>query len=142
MANDLIPGMGFHHIALSVKDFEKERRFLTEGLGLKPYVAWNKGEKQIELFEIGSGGMLELFSLGPDEEQANARYIHFAFHVEDVEMAYNRAIAAGAETIMEPAVCSVPSAPVALTLNCAFVRSPGGAEMEFIRILEASPLEI
>ena len=143
MANNQIPGMGFHHIALRVKDFERERKFLTEGLGLKPYATWRggpNGEKEILLLEIGNGGMIELFSLGSDEPECNNRFFHFAFHVADVDAAYKRAMEAGAESVMEPAVRPVPSTPVALTLNCAFVRSPGGAEFEFIRVLDAKEL--
>ena len=34
MANEKIPDLGFHHIALQVKDFERERAFL-EALGMK-----------------------------------------------------------------------------------------------------------
>lgn len=140
MANNLIPGMGFHHIALRVKDFDRELKFLTEGLGLKPYATWMGGpnkDKKIMLLEIGNGGMIELFSLGTEEPEENNRFIHFAFHVADVDASYRRAMEAGAVSVMEPAVRPVPSEPVALTLNCAFVRSPGGAEFEFIRVLDA-----
>ena len=136
MANEKIPDLGFHHIALQVKDFERERAFL-EALGMKPYAGWMSGPKQIMLFDIGDGGMVELFSCGTEEAEANNRFIHFAMHTEDVAGAYARAIAAGAEPIMEPAVRPVQSAPVRLTLNCAFVRAPGGEQFEFFKILEA-----
>lgn len=140
MANNKLLGIGFHHIAIQVKDFDREAKFFEEGLGLRPYTAWNggaNGEKRIMLMELGEGGMVELFSLGAEEEAVNNRYIHFALHVDDVEAAYERAIAAGAEPVMTPSVKPLASAPVKLTLNCAFVRAPGGEEIEFIRVLDA-----
>ena len=57
-----------------------------------------------------------------------------------MEAAYNRAIASGAESVMVPSVKPLDSAPLKLTLNCAFVRAPGGEEVEFIRVLEAQEL--
>ena len=140
MANNVLTGLGFHHIAIQVKDFDRAVEFYRNGLGMKPYAKWNggpDGKKQIMLLEIGNGGMVEIFSLGSDEPAVNNRFIHFALHVDDVEAAYNRAIAAGAETVLAPFVKPLPSEPVKLTLNCAFVRTPGGAEVEFIRVLEA-----
>ncbi len=141
MANEKIPSLGFHHIALQVKDFDRERAFL-KAIGMKPYAAWMSGPKQIMLFEIGDGGMVELFSCGTEEAEANNRFIHFAMHADDVEAAYALAIKAGAEPIMEPAVRPVPSSPVRLTLNCAFVRAPGGEQFEFFKILEAVPPDL
>ncbi len=137
MANNKIPSLGFHHIALRVKDFEQERKFFEEGLGLTPYAAWGSGDKRALLMELGNGGMAELFAGGSEETEKGNRYIHFAFSVDDVEAAFARAIAAGASEISAPKIHAIPSAPVALTLQCAFVRTPGGAEVEFIRTLRA-----
>lgn len=144
MANNRIPSLSFHHIAIQVQDFAREADFFENGLGMKPYTKWYggaDGKKQIMLFELGNGGMVELFSLGTDEPAENSRYIHFAMHVDDVESAYRRAIAAGASPVMEPSVKPLDSAPVKLTLNCAFVRAPGGEEIEFIRVLDAKEAE-
>ena len=143
MANNKLTSLGFHHIAIQVKDFEKEVAFFRDGLGMKPYAKWNggpDGKKEIMLLEIGNGGMVEVFSLGSDEPAVNNRFIHFALHVDDVTDAYNKAIAAGAESVMAPFVKPLDSAPVKLTLNCAFVRAPGGEEIEFIRVPEAVEL--
>jgi len=143
MANNKITSLGFHHIAIQVKDFDRAVEFYRDGLGLKPYAKWNggpDGKKQIMLLELGNGGMVELFSLGTEEAPVNNRFIHFAMHVHDVADAYNKAIAAGAESVMEPSVKPLASEPVKLTLNCAFVRAPGGEELEFIRVVEAEEL--
>lgn len=140
MANNVIPSLSFHHIALRVRDFDRELRFFTEGLGLKPHTAWGGEDRKIMLLEIGDGGMLELFSGGSEESEANNRYIHFAFRVDDVEAAFARAVKAGATVKSAPAVHEIPSFPVKMTLQCAFVYSPGGAEVEFIRCLAAKEL--
>ena len=143
MANNLITSLGFHHIAIQVKDFERSVSFYRDGLGLKPYASWSagvNGEKKIMLLELGNGGMVELFSLGSEESPENARFIHFAMHVDDVEDAYHKALKAGAEPIMEPSVKPLDSEPVKLTLNCAFVRAPGGEELEFIRVLKSEKI--
>ena len=140
MANNMLPGVSFHHIALQVKDFDREVAFFRDGLGLTPYTSWNSGVKKIMLLELGNGGMVELFSEGTEDAQTNARYIHFALHVDDVQAAYDKAIAAGASPIMEPSVKPLDSHPVKLTLNCAFVRAPGGEEVEFIRVLASDPV--
>ena len=140
MANTTIPSLGFHHIALQVADFARERAFF-EALGLKPFATWMSGPKQIMLLELGDGGMLELFSAGTEDAPQNNRFIHFAMQVDDVEAAYAKAIKAGGTMILAPSVRPIASSPVRLTLHCAFVRTPGGAEVEFIRVLKAEPCE-
>lgn len=140
MANSVIPSLAFHHIAIQVKDFETEKKFFTEGLGMKLYAQWNSGpdgKKTICLLELGSGGFVELFSLGTEEPIENSRFLHFAMQVDDVQAAYDRALAAGAVSVKAPAVVPVNSAPAKITLQCAFVRAPGGEELEFFRIVDA-----
>ena len=78
------------------------------------------------------------FSCGSEEDEINNRFTHLALSVDNVEQAYNVALKAGAESIMEPAVKTPDSSPVRLTIHCAFVRAPGGETLEFFRILEAN----
>ena len=40
MANEIIKGMGFHHVALKAVNFEESLKFFTEGLGMKFYTQW------------------------------------------------------------------------------------------------------
>ena len=58
MANDRIPSLGFHHVAIRVADFRREADFFMNGLGLNPYAQWTNGEKQVMLLELGNGGMI------------------------------------------------------------------------------------
>ena len=126
MANEIIKGMGFHHVALKAVNFEESLKFFTEGLGMKFYTQWGEGDGRIAMLDLGDGGILELFAGGA--EGPNTNYIHFAMKVDDVDAAYATAIAAGAKP---------KSAPVKLTLNCGFVYGPSGEELEFFRIVEA-----
>lgn len=137
MANEIIKGMGFHHIALKAKDYDASLKFYTEGLGMKFYTQWGEGDSRICMLDLGDGSILELFAGGNDEAEVNNKYIHFAMKVDDVDAAYNTALAAGAKPKIAPKVAPLTSAPVRLTLNCAFVYGPSGEELEFFRILEA-----
>ena len=134
MANEIIKGMGFHHIALKAVDFDASLKFY-EALGMKFYTQWGEGDGRIAMLDLGDGGILELFAGGA--EGANTNYIHFAMKVDDVDAAYATAIAAGAKPKSEPKVVPLTSAPVKLTLNCGFVYGPSGEELEFFRIVAA-----
>lgn len=135
MANEIIKGMGFHHVALKAVDFDASLKFFTEGLGMKFYTSWGEGDGKIAMLDLGDGGILELFAGG--REGDNTNYIHFAMKVDDVDAAYETALAAGAKPKQAPKVVPLNSAPVKLTLNCAFVYGPSGEELEFFRILAA-----
>lgn len=136
MANEIIKGLGFHHIALKAENFEESLKFYTEGLGMKLYTQWGEGDKRIAMLDLGDGGILELFAGGESITTGNGGYIHFAMKVDDVGMAYETALKAGAKPKSAPRVVPLESAPVKLTLNCGFVFGPSGEELEFFRIVE------
>ena len=137
MANEIIKGMGFHHIAVKALDFEASLKFYTEGLGMKYYTGWGEGDGRIAMLDLGDGGSLELFAGAQGDEAVNNRYIHFAMKVDDVDAAYEAALKAGAKPKTAPKVVPLNSAPVKLTLNCGFVYGPSGEELEFFRIVAA-----
>ncbi len=136
MANEIIKGMGFHHVALKAVDFEAALKFYTEGPGMKYYSGWGEGNSRIAMLDLGDGGILELFA-GGEGEAVNNRYIHFAMKVDDVDAAYEAAIKAGAKPKSAPKVVPLNSAPVKMTLNCGFVYGPSGEELEFFRVVSA-----
>lgn len=137
MANEIIKGMGFHHIALKAADFDASFKFYTEGLGMKFYTSWGEGSSKIAMLDIGDGGILELFAGGNNYESTDAGYIHLAMKVDDVDAAYARAIEFGAREKSKPKVVPLDSKPVKLTLNCGFVYGPSGEEIEFFRVVNA-----
>ncbi len=131
--NEIIKGMGFHHIALEANDFEKTLRFY-KALGMKEVSRWGKPEKTIAMLDVGDGGIIEIFSDGSDERfHANGKWAHFALGVDDVEAAYETALAAGGEPLTPPKTVALDSYPEKKTIRIAFVKGPSGEEVEFFK---------
>jgi glyoxylase I family protein len=133
--NKKIKGLGFHHIALKVKDFQKSCKFYTDGLGLTPVVGWGEGAGEIQMFDFGDGGILELFAGGGDDLSENGKWLHFTMHADDVDAAYAAAIAAGAKPLIEPKEVPLDSRPYKMTLRIAFVIGFDGEQLEFFKIV-------
>lgn len=132
MANDVIKGMGFHHIALKCKDIEKSLA-MYRALGMKEIVRWGEGEKLVVMLDVGDGGRIELFANGSDEYSVNGKWQHFAMCVDDVDAAYATARAAGFGEHTAPKVVALPSSPAPISINIAFVVGPDGEEVEFFK---------
>ena len=132
MANQIIPGMGFHHVALKVVDFEKSLA-MYRALGLRELVRWGEGKSEIAMLDIGDGGRIELFACGGDEFAVNGKWQHFAMCVEDVEQAFAVALAAGFLPKTEPKVVPLDAKPHPISLNIAFVLGPDGEQVEFFK---------
>ena len=132
MANDIVRGMGFAHMAIGAADFEKSLAFY-EALGLKLYTQWGGIGHRIALLDIGDGGKVELFEKPGLEASGENAFIHFAFAVQDVEAAYLTALRAGAAALKPPAEMPLDSRPNRITLRVAFVKGPSGEELEFFK---------
>ena len=134
--NTKIPGMAIAHLALRASDIDRSIKFYTE-LGMEPYIAWGEGAKRIQMLKFGGGaGILELFNEGPEIKvigEYAGKYTHFAYAVEDVDAAYNTALAAGATSKIAPKVVPLDSTPEKVSINIAFVYGPDGEEIEFFR---------
>lgn len=135
MSNEVIKGLGFHHIALKVKDLEKSVNFY-EALGMRFIVGWGEGEKEIRMYDIGDGGIFELFAGGGDELSENGKWLHFAMCVENVDTAYEIALKAGAKPLTPPKVVALESRPGKMSINVAFVEGPDKEQLEFFRIVD------
>lgn len=94
MANEKIKGMGFHHISLKARDYDKSVEFY-KALGLKQYIEWGSGDKRISMFDLGDGGMIEIFSEKDMPYPEEGRWQHLALSVRDVDEALNTALSAG-----------------------------------------------
>ncbi len=135
--NTKIPGMAIAHLALKASDFEKSLKFYTD-IGMEPYIAWGEGDKRIQMLKFGGGaGILELFAGGTEVKHSDdgdaGKYIHFAYAVEDVDAAYQTALAAGAKPKIAPKVVALDSTPEKVSINIAFVYGPDGEELEFFK---------
>ncbi len=138
MANPVIKGLGYAHMAIAAKDFEASLRFY-EALGLRVYAQWGEktagSDTRIALLDMGDGSLLELFAK-PDlvvEDGAKTPFLHFAFSAQNVDEAYRIALAAGATPLKPPTEMPLDSHPLRLTLRVAFVRGPSGEELEFFK---------
>ena len=132
MSNQIIKGMGFHHIALKSADQQKSLEFYT-ALGCREVLRWSKGENDIIMLDLGDDGRIELFADGGDEYSSNGKWLHFALRVEDVEAAYQTALQAGGVPMTAPKTVPLESTPYRTAIQVAFVKGPDGEEVEFFK---------
>ncbi len=138
MSNNIIKGLGYAHMAIAAKDFDKSLAFY-QALGLTIYTQWGEGDSRIALLDMGDGSLLELFAK-PDLDTEKVAgitegnpFLHFAFSAQNVDEAYRIALEAGATPLKPPAEVPLPSHPLRLTLRIAFVKGPSGEELEFFK---------
>ena len=134
MANKVISGMGFQHIALKCKDIERSLN-MYKALGMTEVCRWGEGEKLIVMLNIGDSGRIELFANGSDEYSVMGKWVHFAVNVNDVDFAYQTAIKAGFSELTPPKIVSLDSKPEKMSINIAFVKGNDGEELEFFKTL-------
>ena len=138
MSNDIIKGLGYAHMAIAAKDFDKSLTFY-KALGMKVYTQWGEGDSRIALLDTGNGDLVELFAqpdLNTDKMATPADgnpFLHFAFSAQNVDEAYRIALEAGATPLKPPMEMPLKSHPVCLTLRIAFVKGPSGEELEFFK---------
>ena len=138
MSNDTIKGLGYAHMAIAAKDFDKSLAFY-QALGLKVYTQWGEGDTRIALLDMGDGSLIELFAK-PALNTAQIAgvtegnpFLHFAFSAQNVDEAYRIALEAGATPLKPPYEVPLDSHPLRLTLRVAFVIGPSGEELEFFK---------
>ena len=138
MSNDSIKGLGYAHMAIAAKDFDKSLTFY-KALGMMVYTQWGEGDSRIALLDMGDGSLVELFAkpdLNTDKvatpEDGNP-FLHFAFSAQNVDEAYRIALEAGATPLKPPAELPLQAHPISLTLRIAFVKGPSGEELEFFK---------
>jgi len=130
--NNIINGMGFHHIGLKVADFEKSKR-MYQALGMTEIVGWGEGNEEVLMLDLGDGGRLELFAGGGDHLSKSGKWVHFAMMADDVEAAYETALKAGFLPLTPPKIVSLDSRPEKISIQVAFVVGPDGEELEFFK---------
>lgn len=132
--NEVIKGMGFHHIALEAADLEKSLAFYKT-LGMKEVARWGTPEKTIVMLDLGDGGRIEIFSDGGEKFSELGKWVHFAVAVDDVDKAYEIALAAGAEAMTPPKTVPLDSVPEKMTIRIAFVKGPDKEQLEFFKVI-------
>ena len=66
MANSIIHGASFHHVALKVNDFDASLAFY-KALGFEVFKYWGEGDSRAAMLDIGSGEYFEVFAGGSNE---------------------------------------------------------------------------
>jgi glyoxylase I family protein len=134
--NPVIPGCGYHHVAIRAADFDRTLQFYTEGFGFRPAMRWGEGDRRAALLDTGDGNYLEVFAggkRGPDDPVPEGAILHFAFRTTDCDAAIERARAAGARVTVEPKTLALESQPPGFTIRIAFCQGPDGELIEFFQ---------
>ena len=125
---------GFHHIGLKYTDLARSLGFYT-AIGLKEVVRWGNEGNEIVMLALSDGGRVELLPSGDEEYVTNGKWLHFAIAVDDVDAAYENALAAGAPSLIPPKTVELDSTPEKISIRIAFVKGPDGEELEFFKQL-------
>ncbi|BBB93495.1 VOC family protein [Methylomusa anaerophila] len=136
---------GIHHIAIRAKDFEKTVRFYIEVLDFNIRHIWSLPEfnlKQAAMLKSRDGSsFIEIFDNDADiaaegrrplagEEPVQGSLLHFSVLVDNAELAYSRALSAGASPCVPPMTLFLGDPPLAV--RNALVYSPNGEVIEFM----------
>ena len=133
MSNKIIPGAGFHHVALRTQDLERSLGFY-KALGMTEIVRWGEGELEIVMLDIGDGGRIELFANRGVDYPAEGRWQHFAISADDVPAAYALAVSLGGKPLIAPKTVPLDDArPAPIAIEIAFVEGPDGEQIEFFK---------
>ncbi|MFK4437597.1 VOC family protein [Paenibacillus sp. RC21] len=136
---------GLAHVAIQAQDYQATIAFYTEVLGFKRGHHWSLPSFQIReasmLISPDQRTCLEIFDndavipaqgkkASSEDEIAHGALLHFAFYVDNVNEIYQKALAHGARTFVEPDQLTLGEPP--LVVKNAVIYSPNGEVIEFI----------
>lgn len=131
--NNVIPGLGFHHAAFRVTDFDRAMKFYCEGLGCKVALAWNEKPTRCAMLDLGNGDRVEVFESTEGEwvdlKLTPGNWVHLALRVDDADLAFEKALAAGAKPNILPKDVVLDGCPARI----AFVVGLDGEILEFFQ---------
>lgn len=132
--NQVMAGLGSHHIALRTLDYEAAIAFYSEVMGMEKVVEFSIDGRRITLLDIGDGSHLELFEPLPDTsapaDASEDLFFHFALATSDIAAALERVRAAGMEITTELTDAQLGS----LDVTIAFFKGPGGEVIELFQV--------
>lgn len=136
---------GLAHVAIQARDYQATIAFYTEVLGFKRGHHWSLPSFRIQeasmLISPDQRTCLEIFDndavipaqgkkAASEQEIAHGALLHLAFYVDNVDEIYQKALAHGARTFVEPNQLTLGEPPLVVTN--ALVHSPNGEVIEFI----------
>ena len=135
MINYSIPAAFIHHVALSVKDYERSKNFYCQVLGMSCINEWEFQGKKLCFLDVGCGGYLELHSDAEVVHPQNQQYLHFCIHTSDLEQVYKRAVNHGATPNRAPFDFVINSRPRPMPVKVAWLTGPDGEGIELFQHL-------
>lgn len=132
--NPLIPGCGFHHVAIRTENWERSLAFWSEAMGFRPAIEWGEAPRRACMLDTGDGNYLEIFERDPEPGgvPSEAAILHFCFRVTDCDVALERARAAGAEVTIEPKDVQIDGTRK-VRVRLAFFKGPDGEICELFQ---------
>jgi glyoxylase I family protein len=131
--NQVIPGCGFHHVAIRTSEWDRSLQFWQEGMGLHLAVQWGEAPRRACMLDTGDGNYLEIFERDADPTiPSEGAILHFCFRADDCDAALERARAAGADVTMEPKSLAVFGEPK-IPIRIAFIKGPSGEICELFQ---------
>jgi glyoxylase I family protein len=130
--------LSFDHAGLSVADLEAALRFYDDAFGLVAEFSFELGAHGIRgvMLRHEAGHRLELFErpgssaglqgVTPIEALATRGFGHIAFAARDIDGPFARAVAAGAQPVIEPRPSPEPG------VRFAFLADPEGNLVELV----------
>jgi len=140
MTDTTIPAPRFHHVSLSVADLDAQRAWYQEALGIEEVIEQFElpdppvrtvvleaaNGLRVELIERAGSDRMQTFTDPLDTCRAQG-YGHWAVEVDDLQSAYDKLIAAGAQPVWPPADAVHPGA------RFSYVKDPEGNLIELIQ---------
>ena len=126
--------VGFHHIAIRARDFDKSLGFYTGVLGFAAKIAWGDKPSRAVMLDTGNGNYLEVFER-PDQAPATQEgsILHLALRTASCDALLGRVRAAGCTVTMEPTDIDIPSTPGPTPVRIAFFTGPDGEVVELFQ---------
>jgi glyoxylase I family protein len=128
------PQVGFHHIAIRVRDFDRSVGFYTGVLGFPAKVAWGQQPGRAVMLDTGNGNYLEVFERpGQAPATQEGQILHLALRTDHCDTLLERVRAAGCTVTMEPKSVEIPSTPSPTPVHIAFFTGPDGELVELFQ---------
>ena len=129
---------GIHHVCLRVPDLHKTANFYRNAFDAQLVAEWGAEGKEDHAFilDLGTGDFLEIF--GSSEPFSLVKWQHVAIWTDDMEAAYERAVANGATVSTQPAISHIPTRSGQIVhMKYGFLTAPGGEIVELIQDVDA-----
>ncbi|GGG60305.1 VOC family protein [Paenibacillus radicis (ex Gao et al. 2016)] len=129
---------GIHHVCLRVPDLHVTANFYRNAFDAELVAEWGAEGKEDHAFilDLGTGDYLEIF--GTSEPFATGKWQHVAIWTDNIEAAFERAIACGATVASMPAISHIPTrSGQVVHMKYGFLNAPGGETVELIQDVDA-----